>query len=50
MSEKELEEIKKAMRKRQAAVAKSPKAATEFLIELGVMNKNGMFKKRFKVT
>ena len=49
MSEKELEQLKKNLIKQQKKVAKSPDAAREFLIELGVFTAKGNLKKRFKV-
>ena len=49
MSEKELKQLKKDGVKLQKKVAKSPEAAKEFLIELGVFTAKGNLKKRFKV-
>jgi hypothetical protein len=48
MDEKELKKLKADGIKLQKRVAKSPKAAREFLIELGVLTAKGNLKKRFK--
>ena len=44
-----MEQIRKDTIKLQKKVSKSSKAATEYLIELGVFTASGKLKKRFKV-
>ena len=48
MDEKEIKEIKKKILKRQKEVKNSKDDATKYLIELGVLTKNGNLKKAFK--
>jgi len=49
MDEKELKKLKKDTIKLQEKVARSPKAAKAYLIELGVLDAKGNLKKRFKM-
>jgi hypothetical protein len=48
MSEKELKQLKKDILKDQKRVGASKAEAVKYLVELGILNKNGQVKKRFK--
>jgi len=48
MNEKEIKQLKKDIEKEREKVSKSKKAATQYLIEMGVLNRQGHLKKQFK--
>lgn len=48
MSEKEIIKLRSAILKEQKKVANSKKAATDYLIQLGILTKQGNVKKEFK--